>query len=144
MYEKFYWGGICVKRHGLIGLLLMVVCFVSGCSTYEKKTLLSELTSDDISQILVLSLKSEKMTKITESSEIEKVLTSIQELPLYAKSELNTSYSEELVQFTLVKSSGEEIVVEVQDPWISYNNVWYVCDTDICEQLSGLAYDLLP
>lgn len=133
-----------MKRHGFLGLFLMVVCVLSGCSVYKKEALLSELSSDDISQILVLSLKSEKMTKITESTEIEKILTSIQELPLYAKSELNTTYSGELVQFTLVRLSGEEIVVEVQDPWISYNNVWYVCDTDICAQLSGLAYDLLP
>ncbi len=133
-----------MKRRGLLGLLLMVVCFMSSCGTYEKDTILSELSSEDFSQILVLSLKSEKMTKITDHSEIEKILTSIQELPLYAKSELNTSYNNELVQFTLVKSSGDEIVVEVQDPWISYNNVWYVCNTNICEQLSGLAYDLLP
>ena len=144
MYEKTRWGGIALKRCGKIGLLMMMICFLGGCSNYEKQVLLSDLTSDDISQILILSLKNEKMANITENSEIERILTCIQELPLYVKSELETTYDTELVQFTLIQSSGDEIIVEVLESWISYNHEWYACDSRICEQLSSLAYELLP
>lgn len=133
-----------MKQNCLLGLLIMVVCCVSGCGTYKKTALLSELSSDDITQITILALKDEKMVNIADSSEINRVLTSIQELPLYVKTELATTYDTDLIQFTLKHSSGKDIIVEVIEPWISYNHVWYACDSSVCQQLSGLAYELMP
>lgn len=133
-----------LKRRGFIGFLCFIICFVSGCKATDQKVLLSELSADDISQIIILALKTEKMTNVTQVSEIERILSSIKELPLYAKSELNTVYDTDLIQFTLHLRSGEEIIVEVMETWISYNQNWFACDASTCEKLSGLAYEYLP
>ena len=105
---------------------------------------MSELSIDDITEVTILALKHEDMINITDSSVISRILTSIQELPLYIKSEFTTTYDTDLVQFTLKHTSGEDIIIEILEPWISYNHVWYACDINICQQLSGLAYELIP
>lgn len=122
----------------------MTLCIISGCSKYKKQALLSELSIDDITKVTILALKHEDMINITDSSVISRILTSIQELPLYIKSEFTTTYDSDLVQFTLKHTSGEDIIIEILEPWISYNHVWYACDINICQQLSGLAYELIP
>lgn len=122
----------------------MTLCIISGCSKYKKQALLSELSIDDITEVTILALKHEDMINITDSSVISRILTSIQELPLYIKSEFTTTYDTDLVQFTLKHTSGEDIIIEILEPWISYNHVWYACDINICQQLSGLAYELIP
>ncbi len=130
------------KRILTIFTLFLTYCLTS-CSKYHKEEVIGEIASNDISKITILALKTGDITTITDTEEITKILETVQSLPLFVKSNSVNTYSTELVQYTIHKTSGEELTVDVLNPWIAYNNVWYACDFNTCTQLSDLAYEYL-
>lgn len=127
----------------VFAIALLFSCVLASCSKAKKASLLTDLDSEDISQITIVSLKTEQITNITEEDKISNILLSMKDLPLYVKSEKSNTYDTQLVQYTLHKTTGEDVVIEVIEPWIGYNKSWYACDTNTCKSLSDLAYEYL-
>lgn len=132
-----------MKKRILAVFTLFLTCCLTSCSKYHKEEVIGEIANDDISKITILALKTGDITTITDTEEITKILETVQSLPLFVKSDSVNTYSTELVQYTIHKTSGEELTVDVLNPWIAYNNVWYACDFNTCTQLSDLAYEYL-
>lgn len=129
-----------MKQKTLLLFALLFTAFLASCS-HTKDINLTTIKVLDIESITLLSLLPGNIIQIQDTKELNKLITTIQNLPLHQKITNPMSFDESLVQYTL-QSDNLEITISIQSPYVCINDIWYLSDFTSCEQLNEKANEL--
>ncbi len=128
-------------KQKIVFLLFLFTAFLASCSR-TKDVSLTTIQMADIESITLLSLLPGDIIQIQDTKELDQLITTLKNIPLYQKIAKPISFNESLVQYTLQCNNNLEITVSIQSPYVCINNIWYLSDFTSCEQLKEKANEL--
>ena len=89
-----------------------------------------------------MSLLPGDIIRIDDTKDLNQLITTLQSLPLHQKILNPMNFDESLVQYTLQSNDDIEITISIQSPYVCINDIWYLSDFTLCEQLKEKANEL--
>ena len=133
-----------MKKSILLITTLFASILFSGCGNKHSQLKIENLSTDEISQITILTLEACEMIEVTNMEQIQYILDVMHQLSLFVKSDHKPTYNTELIQYTLHTAANESLTIDLLDTCIGYNNNWYLCDPSVYNMLNDIAYCYLP
>jgi hypothetical protein len=130
-----------MKQKILLFLTLLFTALLASCSR-TKDVSLTKMQGLDIKSITLLSLLPGNIIQIHDTSDLNQLITTMQNLPLHQKITNPISFDESLVQYTLQSNDNIEMTISIQSPYVCINDIWYLSDLTSCEQLNEKANEL--